>query len=54
MNFSTFIIGLLVLVVFVAIVRHEWKNRKSGGCSGCASSGKCGGGCGCSTHHSKH
>ena len=42
MNLSTFIVGLIVFLVFAAIVVREVKNRRSGkgGCScGCESCG---------------
>ena len=47
MNLSTFIVGLIVFLVFVLIVAHEiWsrKNGKSGcscGCENCGGSSLC-------------
>ena len=47
MNLSTFIVGLIVFLVFTAIVVREIKNRRSGkggcscGCENCGGSAIC-------------
>ena len=47
MNLSTFIVGLIVFLVFTAIVVREVKNRRSGkggcscGCENCGGSSIC-------------
>ena len=47
MNLSTFIVGLIVFLVFAAIVVREVKNRRSGkggcscGCENCGGSSIC-------------
>lgn len=50
MNFPTLIVGLIILVVFVAIVAQGVYNRKHG-MGGCSCSGDCGACCG--SCHSK-
>ena len=40
MNLSTFIVGLIVFLVFTAIVVREVKNRRSG-CENCGGSALC-------------
>ncbi|MBQ7534379.1 MAG: FeoB-associated Cys-rich membrane protein [Stomatobaculum sp.] len=47
MNLSTFIVGLIVFLVFFAIVAHEVRNRRNGksgcscGCENCGGSALC-------------
>lgn len=49
--FPTVIVSLLLLGVVALAVRHLWKARKQGGCSGCSHcSGGCSGGCHCHEH----
>ncbi|HIY22254.1 MAG TPA: FeoB-associated Cys-rich membrane protein [Candidatus Flavonifractor merdigallinarum] len=49
--FPTLITGLLLLGVVALAVRHLWKTRKQGGCTGC--SGNCSGCCHCHEGHSQ-
>lgn len=44
----TVIVSLLLLGVVALAIRHLWKERKKGGCSGC--SGSCSGCCHCHEH----
>lgn len=43
---GTFIVGGILVAVVALILRHQWKNRKKGGCSACSGGcGHCDGGC---------
>ena len=45
MNPATFIVAAVLVVVVALLVRYEWKQRKSGGCSCGGNCGACGGHC---------
>lgn len=44
-NVANLFVGAIVLVVIALAGRNVYKNRKSGGCSGCPSSSGCHNGC---------
>lgn len=48
----TVVVSLLLLGVVALAIRHLWKERKKGGCSGCGGScsGCCSGSCHCHEH----
>lgn len=52
-DIATWIIGAIILILFVIVLKKVYRNFASGKCGSCSScsSGSCSSGCGCGTEH---